>query len=83
MKGVPELVIICQHSESKDVQFIWNEQKFQKRLNDMEAWYEGSDKNQENVSHEFDPWFEADDEFIQEKASLENMKQKEILEMWH
>ena len=32
--------------------------------------------------YEFDPWFQADDGFIQEKAKLQNMKTREILEMW-
>lgn len=49
----------------------------------MESWYEGADKMEGDLSYyEFDPWFQADDSFIQEKAQVENMKSKEILEMW-
>ena len=56
---------------------VWSEEKFQKRLADMESWYEGADKDEGgNSYYEFDPWFEADDDFIQEKAKLSNMKQK-------
>lgn len=50
----------------------------------MESWYEGAEKDQgQNSYYEFDPWFQADDNFIQEKAKLENMKAKEIVEMWN
>ena len=41
----------------------------------MESWYEGAGTQQgDNSYYEFDPWFEADDDFVQEKAKLENMK---------
>jgi hypothetical protein len=82
MKGVPELVIICEHKESKEVLFVWTEEKFNRRLEDMESWYEGADQSGTSY-YEFDPWFEADDEFIKEKANLENMKAREIVEMWN
>ena len=50
----------------------------------MESWYEGGEKTGADQSYyEFDPWFEADDKFIQEKAKLENMKARQILELWN
>lgn len=39
MKGIPELIILCEHKETKEVLFVWTELKFQKRLADMQAWY--------------------------------------------
>ena len=66
MKGVPETCVVCEHKQTKETLFIWNEQKFSKRLDDMQSWYEGADKNEGDMSYyEFDPWFEADDSFIQ------------------
>lgn len=45
----------------------------------MESWYEGSEQTGDQSYYEFDPWFEADDKFIHEKAKLENMKARDIL----
>lgn len=49
----------------------------------MESWYEGREQTGDQSYYEFDPWFEADDKFIQDKAKLENMKARDILEMWN
>lgn len=32
IKGEPSLIILCEHKETKEVVFIWSEEKFQARL---------------------------------------------------
>ena len=39
MKGIPELIILCEHKETHEVWFVWTEEKFQNRLAVMQAWY--------------------------------------------
>lgn len=72
MKGVPQLIILCEHKETKEVQFVWSEEKFQARLGDMQDWYEGSKGGEEGSQsyYEFDPWFDASDSFIKDKSHL-------------
>ena len=38
--------------------FVWNYEKFEKRLADMESWYQGAGKDNSSVEHyDYDPWF--------------------------
>jgi len=69
MKGVPELIILCEHKESRDVLFVWTEEKFQNRLADMQNWYEDVSRSSDTQAsyYEFDPWFDATDTFIKER----------------
>lgn len=50
MKGIPELIILCEHKETKEVLFVWTELKFQKRLADMQAWYTDVSRGNETQS---------------------------------
>lgn len=72
MKGVPELIILCEHKETKEIQFIWAEDKFQNRLADMQTWYSdvSGGRATESTYYEFDPWFDATDTFIKEKEKI-------------
>lgn len=72
MRGVPELIILCEHKETKEVLFVWTEEKFQNRLAEMQAWYADVNRGNENQAtyYEFDPWFDATDTFIKEKEQI-------------
>jgi hypothetical protein len=49
----------------------------------MQDWYaDVSGQASESTYLEFDPWFDASDEFIKEKEKLETMKTKELLDFW-
>ena len=63
--------------------FLWSEEKFQKRLSDMQTWYKGAGKQEVSLeTSEFDPWFEPSDNYMQEKSELEHMKPREAVELW-
>lgn len=79
-KGEPSLIILCEHKETQDIEFIWSEEKFQARLAEMQSWYadvSGGGQTQSSF-YEFDPWFDANDNFIKEKEQLEVMNAKQI-----
>ncbi len=58
MKAAPELIIVCENKSSKELQFVWTEDKFQVRLGEMQDWYADVDgQASENTYLEFDPWF--------------------------
>lgn len=80
MKGVPEMVFICEHRETKEVMFVWAEEKFEARLEEMTDWWKGDTSG---ASTEFDAWFDATDHFIKEKNMLEQMTSKELAEYYH
>jgi hypothetical protein len=49
----------------------------------MQDWYSDvSGKASESSYIEFDPWFDATDEFIKEKEKMETLKTKELFEFW-
>ena len=66
LKGCPSLIILCEQKDTKEIEFVWSEEKFQTRLADMQSWYSDvSGGNQtESSFYEFDPWFDASDAFI-------------------
>ena len=81
-KGEPSLIILCEQKETNEIQFIWSEEKFQARLAEMQTWYadvSGGSHTQSSF-YEFDPWFDATDNFIKEKEQLEVMNAKQIYE---
>lgn len=39
MKQAPELLVVCENRRTKEVQFVWTEDKFMVRLGEMEDWY--------------------------------------------
>ena len=83
MKGVPELLIVCEHKETKEPLFAWTQEKFQDRLADMQDWYVGSNQVNSSIdSHDFDPWFQPDDHYVKEKAKLQHMKPRQAVEVW-
>ena len=65
--------------------FVWTEEKFQNRLAEMQAWYADVNKGSDNQAtfYEFDPWFDASDNFIKEKEQIETLKTRELLEFWN
>ena len=71
MKEAPLLIIVCENKSTNEHQFVWAEEKFQTRLEEMQDWYSDvSGKASESSYFEFDPWFDASDEFIKEKEKL-------------
>ena len=63
---------------------MWSEEKFQARLAEMQIWYadvSGGNQGQSSF-YEFDPWFDATDNFIKEKEQLEIMNAKQIHDFW-
>lgn len=64
--------------------FVWTEEKFQNRLAEMQAWYADVSRGSDNQTfYEFDPWFDASDNFIKEKEQIETLKTRELLEFWN
>ena len=62
------MIIICENRSTKEVQFVWTEDKFQVRLAEMQDWYSDvSGQAWDSTYLEFDPWFDASDDFIKEK----------------
>jgi hypothetical protein len=47
-------------------------------LAEMQTWYADVNRGNENQAtyHEFDPWFDATDNFIKEKGEIETLKTK-------
>lgn len=84
MPGIPEMIIICEHKQTKDVQYIWSEDKFQARFANMQTWWsEVKERSTESTFYEFDPWFDATDQFIKEKEKIGLMKNRELIEYWN
>ena len=49
----------------------------------MQTWYaDASGGGNSQSFYEFDPWFDATDNFIKEKEQLEIMNAKQIHEFW-
>ena len=85
LQAEPKLIIMCIQKATKEVQFVWSDEKFQDRLDDMVEWYSDVDsKRQTNDStyYEFDPWFDVTDQFMKEREAADKMTPKEQLQHW-